>query len=230
MSSDVWKIAQNTDANFVYETSSYYSGLFGLRKNELNGLKKITSMCLEMTANFEEVIQDQNKYIIEFENLEMEYLQNQENIENEINRLLAEIKALEMKEQNGTITEDEQKELSAKKDRLNSLYSGYSENKKDKQAELAESKAQIKNEYGQKEKIAHNYGNLAIEKGNSFIDEELDKKLKEGETISAFKYVFNGKLDRHLNGKTAIAAGDALLDKVEESSLVDNKITFRKVK
>ena len=236
MSSEVWNIAQNVDANTMYENSSYYMGVFRMGKNELLGLQKITSMCVEMTATFNEVVQDQNNYVIEFENLEMAYSQEQNDISAQIKQLIAEIKALEVKAQEGNLSEDEQKELDAKKGQLNSLYNASVENSADRKAQLAENKAAIKDKYSKKEKIASDYGNLAVEKGNDFLDEEISKKEKEAEkeggklNLNLFKIVFNGKLEKHLNGKTAIAAGEGLLDKVEESALVDKKISSKKIK
>jgi len=233
MSSEVWNVAQNTGAQDMYETSSYYRSAFHIGKNELNGLKKITSMCLEMTETFNEVVQDQNNYIIEFENLETEYKQEQNDINAQIKQLMAEIKALEVKAQEGTLTEDEQNELDAKKGQL---YSSSIESAGDKKAKLDENKAAIKDKYGKKEKIASDYGNLAVEKGNDFLNEEISKKEKEAEkeggkiNLNPFKFVFNGKLEKHLNGKAAITAGEGLLDKVEESSLVDKKISSKKIK
>ena len=230
MSSEVWKVAQNTDAQTMYETSSYVQKVCRSYRSELEGLNKITSMCKEMSESFNEVIQDQNNYVLEFETLESDFIQEQNDIKKQIKTLLAEIKTLEAKEQDGTITEDEQKELDSKKERLNGLYQESSQKTKEKKAELKNNKAEIKEKYSQKEKIASDYGNLAVDKGNDFIDDEIAEKEQNDEYLCLFRFVLTGRYNKHLAGKDAVAAGSDLLDKVSESSLVDKKISSKKLK
>ena len=235
MSSDVWNAARQQDAKTMYEQSSQTFTIFGsIKTNEINGLKKITYMCKEMNETFNEVIQDQNNYIIEFETLETNFVQEQNNINQKIEKLLAEVKVLEAKEQDGTITEDELKELSNKKVELNNLYNTSSLQYKEKKTQLQNRKEQIKNKYSEKEKIATDYGNLAVEKGNNFLDEDVTKEINEnGGKIKfiglAAAFGFS-KYTNHFAGQAAIDAGSELLEKVEDSTLVDKKITSKNIK
>ena len=229
MSSDVWNVAKQTDAKTMYETYTNGSSIGArLSTTDRDRLGKIIDMCIEMSEEFEQIIEDQNNYIIEFDSLEDDYVNKQYDIQQEIERLLQEVKELEQKEEDGTITDEERNEQTEKKGRLDALYSSSTQESNNINNKINENKAKIQGTYNEKEAIASNYSNFAITKGKDFLDKDITEKEEKGEKITFTPWAL-GKYLNHVAGESAIAAGENLQEKIEESTGVDKKISSKRI-
>ena len=200
MSSEIWQIAQNTKAKDMYDDCSIIRTGIIRAKSEIFAVQQLTKVCSAMNEDLEK---DQNKYEIDISNFEEEFNSFKNDKEAEISRLKNEITALEKKRSNGTITEDEQQELSQKQEQYMSLSRGV-DNKFD--ATQTKIKAEYK-ELGSKKEIAKDYGSLTVEKGQPFAD----IKEKEGGPWN-----WGANLKKKMIGIEAVTVGNELLEKVNQ--------------
>ena len=212
MSSDVWKIGQETGAGKYFE--NVQKSLFNL---EVLAVKKLTKICEEMSNEFNTIIEDQNEYLIELEEDAKELQIYKNESEQKIETLFAEIKTLEQKEQDGNITEEEQKELEAKKGEFDTLNKDSKAEINSKSANIATKSQSKVNEYKTKTDIALDYGEVTVEKGTPLAETEV----KGGFFRKLFGTTGEGK---KRIGEEAVAAGNNLLDKANESVGIEKNI------
>ena len=218
MSSDVWKIGQETSAQDMYDNIKQ-KGLNGCRflRSDVIAVNQLTKICNAMTEAYDEVIDDKNEYLFEINEKVNEFENLKEDIDTKIQQLMQEIKSLEKKEQDGSITEEEQKNLENKKEELNTLISNSDKQIDDKTKEVKEKSNEKVNKNKSKTAIAKNYGETTVEKGTPLAETKVSHGF--------FKKLFGctGKNKKEA-GEKAVEAGNNLLDKVDISNELDSDI------
>lgn len=221
MSSDVWKIGAETNAQLMYkniELNGIGDNFICPVRGEVVAVKQLTNICNQMSEAYDEVLDDQNDYLIEVEAEAADFENLKEDINEKIKTLYKEIKALEQKEQNGTITEEEQKELEDKKGELKVLMADSDTQIEDKTKAAKEKSEKRTEKHKSKADIARNYGEVTVEKGTPLAETKVKTK-------SFWRSIFGGTgRDKKEAGDRAVEAGNNLLDKVNESAEIDKNI------
>ena len=219
MSSEIWKIGLETNAGDMYNNikENGIDGCWFIR-GEVMAVKYLGHLCNTMSEAYDEIIEDQNEYLIDLEN-DVDSLEDlQEEISEKIKKLYKEIKELEKKEQKGTITEEERLELESKKGELKTLMEDSDNQVLEKGNEVKAKSEEQTGKYKSKEAVAKDYGTTAVEKGQPLADTELKTK-------SFWRSLFGGTgREKKEAGEFAIKAGTELLNKVSESATIDDKI------
>ena len=218
MSSEIWKIGQETTAQEMYDDvkQNGLNHVFFLR-SETMAVVQLTKACADMITAYEEVIDDQNEYIVEIDDMTESLSNLTEDIQKRIETLNKEIEELQKKEEDGTITEEEKGKLSAKQEELSNLVNLGSETVSEETKKIKDENDERKSNARTKEKIATEYGELTVEKGTPLAE----TRVKGG----FFRKLFGttGK-NKHDIGVKAVKTGNELLDKVGESSEVQEDI------
>ena len=227
MSSDVWKIGQEMNAKNMYNDirENGLGGCFFL-KSEIIAVKQLTNICNQMSEAYDEVIDDQNDYLIEVEADATDFENLKEDINEKIKTLYKEIKELEQKEQAGTITEEEQKDLENKKGELKVLMADSDTQIEDKTKSAKEKGEKRIQEHKSKMDVAKDYGEVTVEKGTPLAETKVKTK-------SFWRSIFGGTgRDKKEAGDRAVEAGNNLLDKVNESAEIDKNIekNYKRIK
>jgi len=218
MSSEVWKVGQETKAEDYYKNIKE-KGINGniFLRSETVAVSQLTKVCQDMIDAYNEVIDDQNEYMVEIDDMVTRAENTANDIQERIKKLEEEIKALQQKEENGEITDEEKGKLSSKQDELAYLQGLAETNGKSENEEIKSKNEERKSEYRSKEKIATEYGNKTVEKGQPLADTKVSHGF--------FKKLF-GATGKHKKevGEKAVQTGNNLLDKVEESIDIQDKI------
>ena len=210
MSLDILKLGQGQSAEKFYENVKNNT----IFKSEVFAVKVLTQVCESMINSYDEILQDQNDYITELE-VELDDLSSFKAEQNEkLQKLFEEIKALEQKEQDGTITEEEKKELDEKKTEYGSLTNNINTSVSDKNDKIKEMQSQQNDKYRSKVNIAKNFGEITVEKGTPLAETEVKGGF--------FRKLFGTTgIDKKEAGENAVKVGNELLDNVAESNNVD---------
>ncbi len=219
MSSEIWKIGVKTNAEDMFNNVKE-NGVGGcwFARGEVAAVKYLGNLCNAMSEAYDEIIEDQNEYLIDLEN-DVDSLEDlQEEISEKIKKLYKEIKELEKKEQKGTITEEERLELESKKGELKTLMEDSDNQILEKGNEAKTKSEELTGKYKSKEAAAKDYGTTTVEKGQPLADTELKTK-------SFWRSLFGGTgREKKEAGEFAVKAGTELLNKVSESATIDDKI------
>ena len=171
MSSEVWKIGQESKASDIYDKIKDKRVIFN--GGEVNAVRALTSVCSQMINAYNEIIEDQNDYILEIDDLNSKLSNETDDIQEKIDKLQKEIDELKKKMKDGTITEDEKNELFAKiseQDKLIGL-------KNDKTAEafdnMSTANEKRKSGYKSKAQIAEDFGSTTVEKGKTLAETKV---------------------------------------------------------
>ena len=212
MSSEIWKIGQETNAQQMYEQAK-----IGALNNKIRGVLTLANMCNQMSEVFGEILDDQNEYLLDIENSDFGLQDLKTNLNKQIEKLMDEVKALEIKKQNGDITEEEQKDLNSKREELESLIGNFDSQIKNEKDKINEKSTEKLQENKSKVAIAKNYGEVTIEKGTPLAETEVSSGF--------FKKLFGctGQ-DEKDAGDAAVKAGTELLEKVDISDELNNQI------
>lgn len=214
MSADIWKIGQETNAQTMYENSKY----IGLFKSEVAAVKRLTVICNKMTEAYNDVLKDQNDYLVELEADAASFDALKEDITEKIKALYEEIKDLEQKEKDGTITEEEKQKLADKQSELSVLMKDSDSKVNDQISKTKEKSDKKTSEHKSKMSIAKNYGEVTVEKATPLA--EIKVKTK-----SFWRSIFGGTNESKKEaGVKAVEAGNNLLNKVGESVEINNQI------
>lgn len=217
MSSGIWKIGQETSAqNFYNDIKNGIIGCLFLRGDTF-AVNQLTSICNAMTRAYDEVIDDKNEYLFEMDKEIKEFENYKEDVDAKIKQLINEIKSLEQKKQDGSITEEEEKDLENKKEELSTLMSDYGTKIDDKTKGVKEKNDDTINKHKSKAAIAKDYGETTIEKGTPLAE----TKVSHGFFKKLFGCTGKGKKEA---GEKAVKAGNELLDKVNISNEIDSDI------
>ena len=214
MSSEIWKIGQETSAKDMYEVSKRRS----IFADEIFGVQKLTQICKTMSASYDEVVDDQNEYLIEMEG-ELNSIEDlKEEIDEKIKQLYNEIKELDKKEQNGTITDEEREKLKTKNGELDKYMHDADSRLDEKSNQITTKNNEKANKHKSKQTIAKDYAETTIEKGTPLAETEVKTK-------SFWRCLFGGTGENKKKaGDAALEAGNELLDKVCTSEEIDSKI------
>lgn len=219
MSSEIWKIGVKTNAEDMFNNVKE-NGVGGcwFARGEVAAVKYLGNLCNAMSEAYDEIIEDQNEYLIDLENDVSKLEDLQEDINAKIKQLYKEIKELEKKEQKGTITEEEQLELESKKGELKTLMEDSDNQILEKGNEAKTKSEEQTGKYKSKEAAAKDYGTTTVQKGQPLADTELKTK-------SFWRSIFGGTgREKKAAGEFAVKAGTELLDKVNESTVIDKEI------
>lgn len=218
MTSEVWKIGKETQAQDYYKDikQNGLNGMFML-KSEAIAVNQLTKVCQEMINAYEEVIDDQNEYMFDIDEMVSKAEDTANDIRQRIEELEKEVAELTQKQEDGTITDEEKGELSAKSSELKYLQGLAEKTNEDNTKEIKDKNEERKSEYRSKEKIATDYGETTVEKGTPLAE----TKVKGG----FFRKLF-GTTGKHKKevGERAVKTGNELLDKVSDSSKIEEKI------
>ena len=214
--SNVWQVGQEQSATKFYD----YLKKIPVFGSELFAVNRLTSMCKSMNDEFDEITNDENSYLIELDNIDNEIDAAQDELQDKIKKIQAEIAELEKKYDNGTITDEELEELKQKKQELNNLSSGGNNEIKSKTNDAKSKGEEVIKAHESKVKVAEDYGKVTVEKGTPLAE----TKVKGG----FFRKLFGttGK-DKKETGERAVEAGNDLLDKVNTTKEIEKTIKKR---
>ena len=221
MASDIWKIGQEQTALDMFNDVKE-NGINGYRflKGEKNAVKQLTLACAQMIVAYNEVINDQNDYMIEIDDINQKINNINSEYEEKIEALKKEIDELKQKEYDGTLTDEEKEQLYAKCNELNELVNFYNTSSNSEIEELNKKNQQRKANYLKKEGIATDYGETTVEKGTPLANTEVKGGF--------FRKLFGttGK-DKKEAGEKAVKIGNELLDIVNDGKVNETKITTK---
>jgi len=221
MSSEIWKIGQETSAEDYYKNIRE-KGINGciFQRSETIAVSQLTNVCQAMIDAYNDIVEDQNEYQLEIDEI-MKRAENTANdIQERIEKLLAEINELKQKEENGTLTEEEKGQLLVKLGQLRDLEDLAAVNNKTENDKVNEKNDELKFENRSKEKIATEYGETTVEKGTPLANTEVKGGF--------FRKLF-GSTGKHKKevGEKAVQVGNNLLSKVSESVQIQNEIDIK---
>ena len=219
---DIWKIGQENKAE------NYYNSIKDLYKNqalftetdkEELAVKALSSVCQGMINDYNNVVLDEKEYLIEAENIESSIEETNNEIQKKLEEIKIEIKELEEKKKDGTITEDEQ-------NKLQDLYIEQDQLASEIESNLHSGKNDLNNisqnatAKRSKEAIAKDYGEITVQKGT-----ELAKVGDEVGTLG--KILSFGLLSDHSaqkTGEAAVETGNELLGIVGAAKDINDEI------
>ncbi len=232
VTNDVWQLGKDTTASdFHQNVKDKGIGECWFLRGEVNAVKALTFVCQAMTISYDDVVDDQNQYLLEIDNLSSQLnvlngnIQSKiEALQEEIKTIQKEIKQLQEKEKNGTITEEEREllkekcgELYTKQEEIFNLTGESEKSTKDGINSIKSKHVEMQNSYKTRAKIATDYGETTVEKG---------KPLAETEVKGGFFRSLFGSTGRYEKeaGEQAVQAGNELLDKANGSLETANEI------
>ena len=211
MSVDIWQIGEQIKASDYYNyaknnVKQNFQAWFltGRAYNEAQATKQLANICDAMSTSYDQIINDQNEYVIELNEDLTDFEELKESIDEKIEQLYSEIKILGKKEEDGTITEEEQKELNIKRGELSSYMSDADKQINEKQNNIKSKNidSQISS-FSSKEAIAKDYGETTVEKAEEHLS-----------SLHLFDDIY----------RIALQSGNNLLDKVEKSTEINDRI------
>lgn len=183
-------------------------------------LNFLQSYCEKITKEYEQIIIDQNDYVIDLEEDFNKITSLQKEINAKIEKLETEIQDLKNKKDNGTITPEDEKLLETKVGELNDLQAQLASKTKSKEISIKNSTDDIQNtEFRTKTEIATDFAETTIEKGEALT--QVQDKHK-----SFWRKLFNtwdNSKTREF-GQNLINTGNNLLEKVSSSNDIEQKL------
>ena len=221
MTTDIWQVGQKLSAEELY--SKPYLNIDN--NFVIGGSGGLLIACKQMTETYEQIIDDQNDYVIEIEAGSQELQLLEKHLQDVVERLKAEIEELNKKKENGTITEDEEALLASKVNELNALTKKSDKEIEDKIVKVQGLVVTIQNnEHKTKTAIATDYGETTIEKGESLTQVQDKKKTFWRRLFKTWD-----KSGTRGFGEKMIDAGEELLDKVNTAEDANKKIATFKI-
>lgn len=235
---DVWKVAQKISAEDMYknpwlriaksEDGGVNSVELGMMicGDDVIRVNNLTVMCEQMSSDYEGIVDDNNTYIIEIEK-EMDNIQQlQEDLKKKIEKKNKEtetaVDGIYAKAKDGELTDEEQAEVNTLWTNSNSEIAGLSaqvqglvDGKNSNINNIADNAVSS----ADKAKLATNYANTTIEKGEPLSTMQDKKK-------SFWRKMFGGwdKSREREAGKKAVEAGNTLLDQVTTANDLEKQI------
>lgn len=183
-------------------------GIFG---GEILAAKVLTKTCDRYSKEFENIIKDQNEYILELDD-NLEYIDNiQAELEEKIAELEAEKEELLAKEKDGTLTEEDKQRLEEIDAEIETLTNSANDDISAHYVEAEHDEEGI-NSYDYRVAAATDFGETAVKKGEP-LSKTQDKRK------SFWRKIFGGwnMKDYRKAGEKLLKSGNNLLDKVDES-------------
>lgn len=180
--------------------------------------KVLTNACNSMSTEVDNIIQDQNDYFGEIEVELGDIIGLQEDMDNQVAQLEKEINELLAKKEDGTITEEEEKELESKTGEISTLTSSANSQIESKNSAL-KGLVEKSNSCTSYLKSAEDYASTAVEKGEPLANTQNKRK-------SFWRKIFGGwdKSGIREVGENLVEAGNNLGDKVGSASQIMNEI------
>lgn len=154
------------------EGEKIYDNFRRMMPSEVFAVSQMTKICEIVSEDLENIKDEQTEYEIDFLSDYADLLAEERKLEDEIIALNNEIKALEEKEANGTITEEERAELAAKRGELSSLVSS---SKRDEINQLLNNSEERSSELQEKLDDAQSIGEVTLEHGEELANTEVKK-------------------------------------------------------
>ena len=215
--SDVWKIGQENSASKFYETHKDFR-FAGIGGNHF-AVSMITHICNAMAESYDQTIDEQAEYLTEIEELNQEIEELKLQLEEEIETRNKENENLvSQQNEDGTLTTDASEKINANNSEIEGLETQFGSLINAKSAEVEAHTNSAKN-VKSKEKIAKDYGETAIEKGQPLVETKDKRK--------SFWRKLTGSWDKSGTrelGQKAVDAGNNLLEKVNVSAEISNEI------
>ena len=180
--------------------------------------KMLTKACREMNSSFDEIIDEQNEYLIEIENINDEIKALQEDLNAKIKNKEEEIQTLLANPEGETLSDEEREEIEALYDDIDVLNAEINGSIEVKNAEIKTNSQKVSN-INTKETIAQDYGDRTLDLGTQLAGTEVKGGF--------FRKLFGRtkKLrNKKATGEVAIKVANELLSKVEDSREVSTKI------
>ena len=223
MATDVWEIGQNMSADKFYDEAQFYMPNVFVAKNEVVGANRMAEVCDKMSETYDQIIKDQNEYLLEIDNGFEDIAALESDLQAKIEALKKEIESLLKKKSAGTITEEEEAELVSKTAEMESLQTQFEEQVGTKNNQISEIANKAEQDgHKSKQAIALDYGETAVEKGEALSQTKNKRK-------SFWRKIFGGwnQQKKRDAGKKLLESGEALLERVSTSSDIDDKIMKR---
>ena len=215
---DIWKIGQKISADDFYKNSNFIMGT-GIFINEVQRAKNITKICEGMSETYDQIINEQNDYVIEINDQLNEISQLQEKLEAEVLQKEKERDKILGNAGDEGLTDEERSQVESLDSEINSLNSD-TNTQIDNINNNIEKTSTARENNTSKAEIATDYANKAIEKGQP-LSEMQDKRK------SFWRKAFGGwdKSAEREAGKAAVNAGNNLLEQVETSQDIEKEIS-----
>lgn len=235
---DVWKVAQNMSAEDLYNnarlriTKSEDGGIKSVELgmmfygDDVTKINNLTAMCEQMSNNYEEIIDDNNAYVLEIEQEINDIQQLQDELEKEIEQknkeTEKEVNSIYKNAENEGLTSEEESKIDALWSSSNSEIASLStqaQSKIDSKNSNVGKIADNATSSADKAEIATEYANTTIEKGEPLSTMQDKRK-------SFWRKTFGGwnKAREREAGAKAIEAGNTLLEQVSTSNDLEKKI------
>lgn len=220
---NIWNVCQDQKAEDMYNNlyNKYRSPIMSVTL--IITINTLSSICSNMIEQYNQVVTDEQEYLIEVENIKEQQSSLEEDIQAQIEQLKKEIEELEQKDGDGTITDDERKELKDKRGELNTLVEQSKDNEDLSNQKIDGISSEAK-EKRSKEAIASDYGNVTVKKGSELA--------KTGDSVGTLGKILSFGLwtDHSMQraGEAAVKVGDNLLGLVHDAKTINNEIDNKK--
>ena len=154
------------------EGEKLYDSLAATHMGEVNAVVMMTKICEGLSENLNEIKDEYTEYEIDLSDDYADLLTQEKELEEKIIALNKEIKALEEKEANGTITEEEKAELAAKRGELSNLVSS---SKRNEMNDLLDQSEKRNDELKSKLEFAQEVGDTTLEHGQELANTKVKK-------------------------------------------------------
>ena len=212
--SDIWDAARNCNAEDLYQAGKNIP--WG---NDAIAASFLATACEKMTLTYNNIVDDKNEYLTDIQDQLDEITELQKELELEIQRKEAEQEEILTKTQNEELSEEDSakvQELSSDMDELSKTFNAKIDAKK---SEINTKKTESEHN-NSKEKIATDYGNTAVEKGQVLAETEIK------DTFLRRLFGTTGKREKAA-GERAVEAGEELLEQVGNVNGITNEISSK---
>lgn len=214
VNNNVWELGEK------YKAAHYAKSILPpMFQSKLFEVKELTKVCQQMSVSYEDVIDEQNEYLIEIEDINADINELKKDLEEEIKNKEEEINKLLAKPEGEELTAEEKAEINALYDDINGLTAEVNASIETKNSEIKTNSKKASN-VRTKEVIAEDYGDRTFELGTELAGTEVKggffRKLF-GRTKSLRK--------KKEAGEAAVKVSDELLSKLDNSRAIDKEIT-----
>lgn len=214
---DIWKIGLETSATEYYENCKNVSDV----GSDIFAARELAKICDTMSTNYEQIIEDQNDYLVEINEDLAEIEQLQKELEAQIREQESKRASILAKSEKEELSEEDKTELDELGTNIETLTN-------DSNSKISILNAGIQDKSKQavdtvsKRTIARDYADTAIEKGTPMANTKDKRK--------SFWRKLSGSWDKSAireAGKTAVNAGSNLLEYVEHSCDIEKEINSK---
>lgn len=187
---------------------NFFEKIPSLGNNTVFAVSQMTKICEKMNEELNNIKDEQTNYEMDMAEEYADLLAEQAEIEEKMITLNKEIKDLEQKEKDGTITDEEQKELKTKRGELTNLFKS---SKQDEMNDLINESEQKSNNLNNKLEVAQDFGEVTQEKGQVLAD----TKVKRATWFRRLFGVTKRQKERKAIGEKAVEIAKTLIETVK---------------